>query len=153
MPITWTKDLDTGIEVIDHQHRQIVDFINQLEAAKTAKDMEKVKTVVDACVDYTLSHFAFEESLQEEAGYLYCKPHKKVHELFARKVAEYQQRVNLGDDVADELHGMLARWLVNHIKRDDADYVTAVKGNMTTVIKQKEEKKETKGWLARFFGG
>lgn len=151
MAINWTVDLDTGIEVIDHQHRQIVDFINQLEAANVTKDQAKVKEVVDACVDYTLSHFAFEESLQEEAGYKYCKPHKKVHELFTRKVAEYQQRVDLGDDVGDELHGMLARWLINHIKRDDADYVAAVKTNMVDIIKEKEVKEEAKGWFSRFF--
>ena len=53
--------------------------------------------------------------------------------------------------MADELHGMLARWLVNHIKRDDADYVSAVKANMVDVIKKKEEKQETKGWFSRFF--
>lgn len=151
MPINWTVELDTGIEVIDHQHRQIVDFINQLEAANVTKDKAKIKEIIDACVDYTLSHFAFEESLQEEAGYKYCKPHKKVHELFTRKVAEYQQRVDLGDDVADELHGMLSRWLVNHIKRDDADYVAAVKSNMVDIIKEKEVKEETKGWFSRFF--
>ncbi len=151
MPITWTTDLDTGIEVIDQQHRQIVDFINQLETAQTTKNKTQIKQVVDSCVDYTLSHFAFEESLQEEAGYQYCKPHKKVHELFTRKVAEYQKRIDLGDDVAEELHGMLARWLINHIKRDDADYVNAVKTNMIGIIKQKEEKQETKGWFSRFF--
>ena len=151
MPLNWTVELDTGIEVIDHQHRQIVDFINQLEVANIAKDKAKIKEVVDACVDYTLSHFAFEESLQEEAGYKYCKPHKKVHELFTRKVAEYQQRVDLGDDVADELYGMLSRWLVNHIKRDDADYVAAVKTNMVEIIKEKEVKEEAKGWFSRFF--
>mgnify|MGYP001766199425 CR=1 FL=1 len=151
MPINWSVDLDTGIEVIDHQHRQIVDFINQLEVVNTTHDKAKLKEVVDACVDYTLSHFAFEESLQEEAGYKYCKPHKKVHELFTRKVAEYQQRVDLGEDVGNELHGMLARWLVNHIKRDDADYVASVKANMVDIIKEKEEKQETKGWFSRFF--
>ena len=151
MPILWTTDLDTGIDIIDHQHRRIVDFINQLESAKSTNDKAQIKEIVDAFVDYTLSHFAFEESLQEEAGYQYCKPHKKVHELFTRKVAEYQERVNLGDEVADELHGMLARWLVNHIKRDDADYVSAVKANMVDVIKKKEEKQETKGWFSRFF--
>jgi hemerythrin len=110
--------------------------------------------VVDDCVDYTLSHFAFEESLIEEAGYAYFKPHKKVHDLFARTVAEFQERLALGDDVADELHSMLARWLVNHIKRDDADYVSAVKGGMIEVIKEKEtapENKKEGGWFRRFF--
>jgi hemerythrin len=152
MTITWSQDLDTGIDVIDQQHRRIVDFINDLEAAQVMKDKNKIKEVINDCVDYTLSHFAFEESLQEEAGYQYCKPHKKVHELFTRKVAEYQDRMLLGDDISEELHAMLARWLVNHIKRDDADYVAAVKANMQGVIKEKEEKQETVGWFRRFFG-
>lgn len=150
MAITWTNDLNTGIDVIDHQHRRIVDFINDLEAAQVIKDQEKIRQVINDCVDYTLSHFAFEESLQEESGYQYCKPHKKVHELFTRKVSEYQQRLDLGDDVSEELHQMLARWLVNHIKRDDADYVSAVKANMMSVIKDKEVKKEV-SWFRRFF--
>lgn len=150
MAIIWTSDLNTGIDVIDQQHKRIVDFINDLEAAQLTKNQKLIKEVVDDCVDYTLSHFAFEESLQEEAGYQYCKPHKRVHELFTRKVAEYQQRIDLGDDVGEELHGLLTRWLVNHIKRDDADYVSAVKANMVGVIKEKEEKKEV-SWFRRFF--
>ncbi|WP_374324034.1 bacteriohemerythrin [Azonexus sp.] len=152
MPINWTSDLDTGIPVIDQQHRRIVDFINDLEAAQVLGNQEKIKQVIYDCIDYTLSHFAFEESMQEEAGYPYCKPHKKVHELFTRKVAEYQQRMELGDDVAEELHGMLARWLVNHIKRDDADYVASVRASMTPVAAAPVEEKKAGGWLSRLFG-
>jgi len=40
-------------------------------------DKESVRRVLDDLIDYTMSHFAFEESLQEEAGYKYAKPHKK----------------------------------------------------------------------------
>lgn len=151
MAIVWTPNLNTGINVIDQQHRQIVDYINNLEAANRIIDKRKVRDIVDSCVDYTLSHFAFEESLQEDAGYQYVKAHKRVHELFTRKVGEYQQRLNLGEDIGGELHDMLARWLVSHIKHDDADYVSAVKTNMISLIEEKETKKETKGWFARFF--
>ncbi len=152
MPISWTADLDTGIPIIDQQHRRIVDFINHLEVAKNAGDKEAVKQIVYDCVDYTLSHFAFEESLQEEAGYAYCKPHKKVHELFARKVSEYQERMDLGDDVAEELHATLARWLVNHIKRDDADYVESVRASMAPGARALAEEKKKTGWFRRLFG-
>ena len=152
MPISWTVDLDTGIPLIDQQHRRIVDFINHLEVAKNAGDKEAVKQIVYDCVDYTLSHFAFEESLQEEAGYAYCKPHKKVHELFARKVSEYQERMDLGDDVAEELHATLARWLVNHIKRDDADYVESVRASMAPGARARAEENKKTGWFRRLFG-
>ena len=152
MPISWTADLDTGIPLIDQQHRRIVDFINHLEVAKNAGDKEAVKQIVYDCVDYTLSHFAFEESLQEEAGYAYCKPHKTVHELFARKVSEYQERMDLGDDVAEELHATLARWLVNHIKRDDADYVESVRASTAPGARALAEEKKKTGWFRRLFG-
>jgi len=32
--LQWTKDLNTGIDVIDTQHKQIVDYINQLYDAR-----------------------------------------------------------------------------------------------------------------------
>lgn len=31
--LIWQDDLDTGIEVIDHQHRRIVEMINHLHVA------------------------------------------------------------------------------------------------------------------------
>ncbi|WP_454456811.1 bacteriohemerythrin [Thauera phenylacetica] len=150
MTIKWTDDLNTGIEVIDKQHMRIVDYINDLENAHQKQDKEAVRQVLDDLVDYTLSHFAFEESLQEEAGYKYCKPHKKVHELFVRRVNEYMERFKLGDDVSAEIHKLLSSWLINHIKRDDADYVAAVKANMIGIISEKEKKKDD-GWFKRFF--
>lgn len=150
MTIKWTDDLNTGIDVIDKQHMRIVDYINDLENAHQKQDKETIGRVLDDLVDYTLSHFAFEESLQEEAGYKYCKPHKKVHELFVLRVNEYLERFKLGDDVTAEIHKLLSSWLINHIKRDDADYVAAVKANMLGIISEKE-KKEDVGWFKRFF--
>lgn len=150
MPIIWSNELNTGIGVIDEQHRRIVDYINNLELAKAQQDRVLIGQVLDDLVDYTMSHFAFEESLQEEADYKYCKPHKKVHDLFVRRVNEYVERFKLGDDVTTEIHSMLSNWLINHIKRDDADYVSAVKANMIGIIAEKEKKQEV-SWFRRFF--
>lgn len=150
MAIVWTSDLDTGIRIIDQQHRQLVDFINDLEVAHGAGEAGVVSQVLDALVDYTVSHFAFEESLQEEAGYAFCKPHKRVHELFVRRVGDYVDRHRAGELITAELHKLLSAWLLNHIRRDDADYVAAVKANMIDVVAQKE-RREGGGWLRRFF--
>ena len=150
MAIVWDNSLETGISVIDEQHRRIVGYINELEQAKENHDQHGIAEVLNDCVDYTLSHFAFEESLQEEAGYKFCKPHKKVHDLFTRRVEEYVGRFELGDDIADELHNLLSRWIVNHIKHDDADYVEIVKANLKSA--GHEEKHEHKSWFRRLFG-
>ncbi len=127
MPITWDSRLDTGIEVIDSQHRRIVGYINDLEIAKSKGDKHLVTDVIEQLIDYTQSHFGFEEAMLEEAGYKFLKPHKKVHELFIKRVTEFTMRAAKGEDIADELHSMLAKWLLNHIANEDRDYAVLVK--------------------------
>lgn len=127
MPITWDSRLDTGIDVIDAQHKRIVDYINDLEIAKIKGDKVLATEVIEQLIDYTQSHFGFEESMMEEAGYKFLKPHKKVHELFIKRVTEFTMRAAKGEDIADELHSMLAKWLLNHIASEDRDYSSTVK--------------------------
>ncbi|UCV10183.1 bacteriohemerythrin [Dechloromonas denitrificans] len=127
MPITWDSRLDTGIEVIDAQHKRIVGYINDLEIAKQKGDRHLVTEVIEQLIDYTQSHFGFEEAMLEEAGYKFLKPHKKVHELFIKRITEFTMRAAKGEDIADELHSMLAKWLLNHIANEDRDYAMLVK--------------------------
>ncbi|MER2512778.1 MAG: bacteriohemerythrin [Nitrosomonas ureae] len=126
MPITWDGKLDTGIEVIDSQHRRIVGYINDLEVAKTKGDKALVTDVIEQLIDYTQSHFGFEEAMLEDAGYKFLKPHQKVHELFIKRVTSFTMRAAKGEDIADELHSMLAKWLLNHIANEDRDYAKLI---------------------------
>jgi len=148
----WSSDLDTGIDVIDKQHRRIVDYLNELNTANESGDFKVTKHVLDELVDYTLTHFAFEEELQEKAGYPFLKAHKRVHDIFTKRVAEFQKRATNGENVAPELLSMLKIWLVNHIKGDDADYADSVKA----VLGLESTVDKTGGWLGgalkKFFG-
>ncbi|MDO5625975.1 MAG: bacteriohemerythrin [Pseudomonadota bacterium] len=165
--LQWVPELDTGISEIDVQHRRIVDYINQLHTLRETHDRAALGEVIAEMVDYTISHFAFEEELMENAGYLFSGPHKKVHQLFTRKVAEMQSRFDGGEDVTDELHGMLSRWLFNHIRNEDHGYIDSVQAYQrmavdersstkaqikAEVLKELEEQNRRKGWLARLLG-
>lgn len=146
----WTEQLCIGIDVIDQQHRRIVEYINQLDEARSSgQSREEIGWLLNELVDYTISHFGFEESLQEDANYPFVNAHKKVHELFAKRVAEYQARLNNGEDISKELNSLLVTWLFNHIKRDDADYVETVKGHLQQQSGVTEKKKSL---FARLFG-
>jgi len=146
--ILWTEDLNTGIDVLDNQHKRIVDYINQLGAAITLRDRGAVGAVLNELVDYTVSHFAFEESLQREAGYQYATPHKAVHEVFIKRVAKFQEKHDSGEDVAAQLHAMLSTWLIHHIKRDDMAYVQEVNASINRIVENKKEG----NWLSRSLG-
>ena len=149
----WSNDLDTGIEVIDKQHRRIVDLINKLNTANEGGDPAVINHVLGELVDYTLSHFSFEEELQERSNYPFYKAHKRVHEIFTKRVAEFQKRATGGENVAPELLSMLKIWLINHIKGDDADYVEAVVESLGVEVRRSDI---SGGWLGnalkKFFG-
>jgi len=149
----WSSDLETGIEVIDHQHQRIVDYLNELNTANDSGDKNATNHVLSELVDYTLTHFAFEEELQERANYPFLKAHKRVHEIFTKRVAEFQQRAAAGENVAPEVLSMLKIWLVNHIKGDDADYAESVKKMLGL---EGHDNKVAGGWLGsalkKFFG-
>ena len=146
----WSAEYNTGIDVIDDQHRRILDYINEIADLKYASDRVKMKGILDNIIDYTQSHFTFEESLQEEANYKYRIHHKRVHDLFIKKIESYRERFELVHDIDKELHEVLSKWLINHIRHDDADYVGAVKENMMGIIRE-NEKKKGKNWFSRFF--
>ena len=166
--LTWVPELDTGIDEIDRQHRRIVDYINKLYELRNTPDREALGDVIAEMVDYTISHFVFEEALIENAGYMFAGPHKKVHDLFTRRVAEMQSRFDAGEDVTAELHGMLSRWLFNHIRNEDHGYVDAAKTYLrmarenspagekaklkAELLQEIEQRQQKKGWLARLMG-
>ena len=149
--IQWSDDLNTNIAVIDSQHKRIVSYINSLEDVNGKNDRAVEEQVLNELVDYTLSHFAFEESLMEDAGYGFINGHKRVHQLFVKRVSDFMQRFKMGEDITDELLTVLKAWLINHIKSDDNDYADIVRKNLGNMEARKGD-----GWLSRsvkkFFG-
>ena len=146
--IQWSPTLETGIDVIDQQHKRIVDYINALRIAQGKGDRGAVAKTIDDVIDYTQSHFGFEEALLEDAGYPLLNAHKRVHELFIRRVGVLYQRFKSGEDIAQDLYDMLSNWLITHIQTEDQDYVGAVKEKMVGVVADPNRRK---GLLARFF--
>ncbi|MEW8014230.1 MAG: hemerythrin domain-containing protein [Candidatus Sedimenticola endophacoides] len=58
MFLVWDDAFNTGVEVIDHQHRRLVQLINALYGAKVNHDAGGVADVMDQLVEYTVGHFA-----------------------------------------------------------------------------------------------
>jgi hemerythrin len=118
----WLSEYELGIQSIDDQHRRIVEYINELEKAHAGTNNGYKTYVLEGLLDYTLTHFDFEEQLQERAGYPFLKAHKRIHEIFRKRVTAFRERAAQGEDITEELLFMLKTWLASHIKGDDRDY-------------------------------
>ncbi|OIP99455.1 hypothetical protein AUK40_00665 [Candidatus Wirthbacteria bacterium CG2_30_54_11] len=95
--IAWKDEYNTGIKVIDEQHLRIVDYINELYNVR--ENGGNAKSVLKALIDYTLTHFTFEESLHERANYRDIEEHKRHHVVFINKIARFKDRFDQVEDV------------------------------------------------------
>ncbi|MGV2948209.1 bacteriohemerythrin [Acinetobacter sp. F9] len=146
----WNESYNIGIDVIDKQHRQILDYINALEEIRGTGQRDRIKEVLNDLIDYTQSHFSFEENLLEQVSYQYLPSHRGIHELFVKRLNDYRLKFEKGESIENDLYRLLSKWLINHIQHDDQDYVDAVRDNMLSYLRAQESKKG-KGWFARFF--
>ncbi len=125
--LIWTNSLNTGIDVIDNQHKRIVEYINKLYSVLSSKaDNSAVRDVIDELVDYTMTHFAFEEGLLEEYQYVNIKAHKALHVQFTEQVRGLRDRFDSSEDASVELNNLMVTWLFNHILHEDAKYVASI---------------------------
>ncbi|SMF64477.1 hemerythrin [Alteromonadaceae bacterium Bs31] len=126
--ITWSEQYEIGIPVIDRQHQRIVDYINQVQGQiESELDAEKMGEILNLLVDYTLSHFEFEEALMEEAHYEHLEEHQLSHKTFIGQIELLHQRFKNGENIAELLAQILLDWLLQHIRDDDASYAPIVK--------------------------
>ena len=85
--ITWDSSYEVGIEIVDKQHRHLVDLTNELYNACIGERDEldqKFKDVMKELVEYVMVHFRDEEKIMEGIRYPKFKEHKQKHEDFVK---------------------------------------------------------------------
>ncbi|WP_394524462.1 bacteriohemerythrin [Lacrimispora sp. JR3] len=131
MAYTFTKDLETGNQLIDTEHRQLIDAVNNLLAAcATGKGRSELATITKFLQDYTAKHFSDEEKLQVQSKYPDYVNHRRYHEDFKKVVAEICRKLDKdGPTVAlvGEVNSTIAGWLINHIKKEDVKVANHIK--------------------------
>jgi len=122
--VEWKVEYSVGIDSIDQQHRKLLNLINQLQTAvdySTGEEFER--EALDELVDYTKTHFTYEEGLMEQNDYPDFEPHKALHVEMIKKVeevlAEYDQDPESAMSNAVEY---LKDWLIKHINGTDKQY-------------------------------
>ncbi len=122
--VEWKDEYSVGIDSIDQQHKKLLNLINQLQTAvdySTGEEFER--DALDELVDYTKTHFSYEEGLMRDNDYPDFEPHKLQHEEMFRKVGEVLAEYEKDQDTA--MHNAaeyLKDWLINHINGTDKQY-------------------------------
>lgn len=138
MRIAWGPEYELGILVIDQQHKRIVDFINDLDRVAGQPDAYLgVARILYDLVDYTESHFSFEEALMERAGYKELDDHHHAHRVFTHRVESLLRSNENGENVAEALLQLLEKWLLHHILEEDHAYTDEVKDFINSIGRER----------------
>ena len=121
--IDFTDDLNTGIAVIDDQHRELFRRINLLLAdIEGGRGPEAVSGTLGFLEEYIVEHFTAEENLQIHYSYPGYALHKAMHDGFRLDVGLLRERLATAGPTPELVfmtRGLVVEWLVEHIKKAD----------------------------------
>jgi len=124
--LSLSKDMETGVEKIDTQHRELIKRINALtETGEKPTSEEEIQKTIDYLAEYVVKHFGDEEEIQLKCKYPKYQEHKQKHthfiEDFKKIDNEYKGKTH-SLEFTMKLNNTLIIWIVKHIKGDDVEF-------------------------------
>ena len=128
--IVWEDKYATGIDLIDDQHKELVNLTNELyqscraggDAAGTA-----FKEALSRMVEYVRFHFSMEADLLMRIKYPTAAEHKTQHDELVKRILSAAQDYNLGKKfVPNNFVRTLKNWVFGHIAYYDKIYACYV---------------------------
>lgn len=123
--LVWNDQYSVHIPEIDEQHKKLFALINDLyDNIRQGHGEEAVDDTLKALVDYTHTHFEFEEKMMFDHHYPDFEQHCAEHTEMIRRIAELSNRRGQGP-IGDELMTFLFDWLTHHILEEDMKYASS----------------------------
>ncbi len=121
--IEWMSELETGIRLIDSQHREFIGLVNRLLDSSMVTEDGRLLSDSFAFLKYYISeHFSLEETAMCEYSYPFYLMHKAIHDSFREEIdsLEISLMINRSPhDMAMKLNYLMVNWFMNHIKTED----------------------------------
>jgi hemerythrin len=132
MPLSWDPSFGVGIDILDRQHRRLVDCIASLQTAMSeGQGSASLDTLFGHLFDYVQVHCATEEQLMRDAAYPLLDTHCVQHRRLLACLETLRRRHLEGSRLASvEVLDFLLAWLARHVQGHDAAmarYVVSVR--------------------------
>ena len=122
--IAWRDEFSTGDQAVDHEHKELVDLINELHQTLKSGDhtLDDIENFLGEINLKISAHFALEERMMRVAGYDQYSAHKEDHEKLLDDIREIMVDYDSGGyaEFEDKLARHLEAWFSNHFKTHDA---------------------------------
>ena len=125
--IKWSSTYSLGIKLIDDQHMEILDFVNELLNNPGESNIEEhiyFKKAIEKAVKYIKDHFTTEERVMLALNYPGYHEHKRDHNNFILNVIKSAKDFEAGKRlVLTNFTHYLRNWVFTHIAVMDVQYM------------------------------
>lgn len=130
--IAWRRQLSVGQPSIDDDHKHLIEYLNELDAALNAPRFQPVRVakILVKLLEYTKEHFAREERIMQMVHYPNYEDHVRQHHLAVKALGDLSNQFsqNPTHQSAEKLYKFTADWLVRHIILQDTQLTPYVRG-------------------------
>jgi len=124
--IEWKDRMSVGVEALDHDHRKLIDILNQLhDLMRGVRSDISALQIVRSLIKYTEYHFDCEERLMRLARYPDYEEHVRSHQEMKRRALDFEKKLEsspTSEAVILPLFDFVSDWLMRHILREDMKY-------------------------------
>lgn len=122
--LKWSSQFELGLELVDNQHKQLFNMINELSIAIEYNQPNTLMLpIVDRLKEYANNHFKAEEDIFIEYDYPDREGHEADHDKFIESVKYIRRQCELLDSLMSaKIREFLMGWLANHIMTKDTPF-------------------------------
>ncbi|MDR1510653.1 MAG: hemerythrin family protein [Synergistaceae bacterium] len=123
----WSKSLETGINLIDEQHKEL---FRQVDILLDQSNENRHKEALIFLDKYIQKHFSDEQKMQADSKYPKTVQHKKFHDDYVivfRKLKEKYLKEGPSPANNMEINKTVVGWLKDHILVHDREFATYYK--------------------------
>ena len=125
----WKSQYETGIAIIDEQHKRLFEALEQVqEAVAHGSSKDDIRGLVQGLMADTREHFRTEEAIMAHHGFPDLLAHIREHELLMEKLEDLNHRFEENQDsMALMMTTFMGGWLRHHISEGDLSYAEFMK--------------------------
>lgn len=124
MYIQWSPIYETGVLLVDDEHRELVAILNEFHTAMV-KNLGDVLayTTLNKLIRYAEKHFSDEETLMFEEHYPGIRKQRLMHEKLMAQVFALNDELQRNEaELSADLFDFLKIWLLDHILKEDMEF-------------------------------
>ncbi len=123
LKIEWKEEFDTGNPAVDHEHRQMVERLNEFfEMVENEGAGDPARRLLGEIHAWISAHFALEEQIMRDRRYDEYDDHKEDHERLLDEIRGIMDDVEAGSfgGLDADLQSKIHDWFVEHFKEKDS---------------------------------